>query len=130
MILDTSYLIDLMDGLPEAVQKMQQLHEKKENIFITVVSVFELWSGIVRSQKSDQEKRKVLTVLQSQLILDLNQPSAEEAGKIDGVLAGEGLNIDAEDSMIAGIARHYGVAVLTRNIKHFKRIKGLIIETY
>ena len=130
MILDTSYLIDLMDGLPEAVQKMQQLHEKKENIFITVVSVFELWSGIVRSQKSDQEKRKVLTVLQSQLILDLNQPSAEEAGKIDGVLAGEGLIIDAEDSMIAGIARHYGEAVLTRNIKHFKRIKGLIIETY
>ncbi len=130
MILDTSFLIDLMNGLPEAVEKLKQQSQKKENLFITSVSIFELWSGIIRSHKPEHEKKKVMAILESQHILDLNKPSAEEAGKIDGKLESEGNRIDAEDSMIAGIARHYGEKILTRNVKHFDKIKSIFFETY
>jgi len=130
MILDTSFVIDLMDGLPEAIEKLKQLNHLKENCFITTPTIFELWSGIVQSDKPEQEKRKVLDILESQLILNFDNLSAEEAGKIDGTLLKEGFSIDPEDSMIAGVAKFHNEVILTRNIKHFSRIYGLKIESY
>ncbi len=129
MILDTSFVVDLMDRQPDAVKKFWVIQEQ-ENIFITTPSIFELWSGIARSSRPEQEKRKVLEILDSQLILELDEKSAEEAGKIDGNLVREGLRIEPEDCMIAGIAKHHQETVLTRNVKHFERIKGLSVESY
>lgn len=130
MILDSSFIIDLMEGLPEAVEKLRRLNQLKENCFITSITIFELWSGIAQSDKPEQEKRKVLDILESQLILNFDKPSAEEAGKIDGMLTKQGMTIDPEDSMIAGIAKMYNKAILTRNVKHFQRVQGIQIETY
>lgn len=130
MILDSSFIIDLMNGLPGAVEKLKRLDQLKENCFITTPTIFELWSGITQSDKPEEEKRKVLDILESQLILNFDKPSAEEAGKIDGTLAKEGSSIDPEDSMIAGIAKLHNETVLTKNIKHFSRINNLKIESY
>ena len=130
MIVDTSFVIDLMNGTPEAVEKAKQLWKEKENLFVTTVTIFELWSGVTQSQKPEQEKRKILGVLGSQLILELDEESAEEGGRIDGLLVREGLRIEPEDCMIAGIAKHHQETILTRNIKHFGRIKGLSVESY
>jgi len=129
MIFDTSFVVDLMDRQPDAVNKFWAI-QGKENIFVTTPTIFELWSGIARSSRPEQEKKKVLEVLGSQLILELDEKSAEEGGRIDGLLVREGLRIDPEDCMIAGIAKHYQQKVLTRNVKHFNRIKGLSVESY
>ncbi|MEK6905551.1 MAG: type II toxin-antitoxin system VapC family toxin [Nanoarchaeota archaeon] len=130
MIVDTSFVIDLMDGVPEAVEKAKQLWKEKENLFVTTLTVYELWSVITQRQNPEHEKRKVLEVLDSQLIMELDEESAKEGGRIDGVLVREGLRIDPEDCMIAGIAKHHQETVLTRNVKHFERIKGLSVESY
>ena len=130
MIVDTSFVIDLMDGDAGALEKAKLLWKEKENIFITTVTIFELWCGIAQSKKSEQEKKKVLTVLESQLILELDEKSAIEGGKIDGNLVREGLQIEPEDCMIAGIAKHHQERVLTRNTNHFGRIRGLSIVSY
>lgn len=58
MILETSFVIDLMSQQPDAVRKFWELQEQKENLFITTPTIFELWSGIVRSSKPDAEKKK------------------------------------------------------------------------
>ena len=130
MILDTSLLIDVMNGLPEAINKIKRLNADREVQFIAAPSIFELWSGIAQSKKSEMEKKKVLSVLGTQTILNLDQKSAEEGGKIDGMLVKNGTQIDSEDCMIAGIAICNGEIIVTRNIAHFSRIKGLKIESY
>lgn len=130
MILDTSFLIDLMDGLPEAEEKLKLLGKKREVQFVTAPSLFELWSGIEQSKKPEEEKLKVLAVLSTQTVLSLDKNCAEGAGKIDGQLAKQGKPIEPEDSMIAGIAINCKEPVLTRNVAHFSRIKGLKVETY
>ena len=43
MILDTSFVIDVLRNRKEAIEKSAQLDKTDEPIFITVVSVFELW---------------------------------------------------------------------------------------
>ena len=130
MILETTVLIDLMDKLPSAVEKVKALQQRKEKIFVSSISIFELWSGIAQSQYPEKEQQKVNAILSSQLVLDFTQISAVEAGKINGSLLKKGAMIDPEDCMIAGIAKSYDQTVLTRNVKHFGRIEGLSLETY
>mgnify|MGYP001582338018 CR=1 FL=1 len=130
MILDTTFLIDLLDGLPEAVNKMKELYEQQEQLLVATPSVFELWTGVARSDLPEKERRKVKMVLESQLVLDLTESSAEEAGMINGTLWKKGIPIDAEDCMIAGVALQHHQLVLTRNVQHFGRIQGLYLATY
>ncbi len=130
MILDTNFIIDLMDGLPEAIAKQEQMQNQKENLFVCTPTIFELFTGVAKSSFPEKEKQKVREILQSQLVLELNKYSAEEAGKINGSLCKEGNPIDSEDCMIAGIALHHGEKILTRNKKHFERVKNLVVETY
>lgn len=130
MILETTFLVDLLRGKQEAVSKMRELEGSRIPLFITTPSIVELWSGIIRFNKPQSEKIKILKVISEQLILDLTKEAAIEAGKIDGILVKSGKEIEPEDSMIAGIAIANHEAVLTRNTEHFRRVTGLAIERY
>ncbi len=130
MILDTDFVIDLMESKPEAVAKMEQLHNQQELIFVTTPTIFELWTGVAYGSQPEKEKQKIKLIIENQRILDFTTASAEEAGIINGTLQKEGQIIDPEDCFIAGIALRYNQPLLTRNIKHFQRIKGLKVETY
>jgi predicted nucleic acid-binding protein len=63
-------------------------------------------------------------------MLPLDLESAFLAGDIQKELIRKGEIIDPEDCMIAGIALKSNEPLLTRNLKHFKRIPGLQVETY
>jgi len=129
MILDTSFIIDLMDNNEQAIAKLNELLARNEPQLVASPSIFELWSGITQSNKPDKEKTKVLAVLACQAILSLDQHSAEMAGEIDGRLVKEGQIIDPEDCMIAGIAKIKNQSILT-NDKHFDRINDVKTERY
>tara|TARA_Y100000310_G_C20643596_1_gene795323 strand:- start:1593 stop:1985 length:393 start_codon:yes stop_codon:yes gene_type:complete len=130
MIIDTTFAIDVMRNEPKAVEKLHALLSKKGMPHVTSPTIFEIFSGVAQSNKPDSEKEKVLDLLANQIIVDLDEKSAEEGGKIDGTLVKEGKMIDPVDSMIAGIAITKGHGVLTRNLKHFSRVKDLKVETY
>jgi len=130
MIFDTGFIIDLMNKNAQALNKLQELMNKKELQYITSLTIFELFSGLSRSQKPEEEKNKITTILIGLPIFDLDNQCAELGGKLDGILIKEGKMIGAIDSMIAGIALIKNMPVLTRNIKDFSKIKGLKTETY
>ncbi len=130
MILDTSFLIDVMRGKPSSKELLQRLIEKGTPITITAPSVFELFSGITQSSKPILEKEKVQTILKHQAQWPLEEESAELGGTIYGKLAQQGQTIEAIDAMIAAIALTHHEPVLTANVKHFSRIPGLNVETY
>ena len=130
MILDTTFLIDLMKEDPAAVKKLKELERDKITQNIAALTLYELSVGIMLSTKPEKEKRKVLDTLASMNILDLNAKSAAKAGEVQGKLIREGKMIDPEDAMIAGIALLNNEIVLTKNVEHFSRIRALITETY
>ena len=130
MILDTTFIIDLMEKEDGAVKKLHELIKLGEPQLTTTLTIFELFSGMTRSNRPLEEKNKVLEVLKGQLVVELNNEAAEKAGEIDGTLIKEGKMIGPIDSMIAGIALVKREKVLTRNIKEFSRIRDLQIETY
>lgn len=129
MILDTTFIIDLMKNKPAALSKAQALEKTSTPLHTTTISVFELWQGLEDLQ-SKEKKERIEQFLSSVGLLSFDLPSAKIAGLIFSGLERKGETIEAEDCMIAGIAHWRGEPILTRNKKHFERIRGISVETY
>ena len=129
MIADTTFLIDLLNNDAGAVQKAQTLDKENVPTFTTAISVFELWQGIGEI-KNKEKLEKINTLLESIGFFHLDKECAKIGGRIHNELYTKGMAIQPEDSMIAGICVKHGRKVLTRNVKHFSRVKLLEVETY
>ena len=129
MILDTSFIIDLIKNRQNAIQKAQELEKTSTPIRTTTISVFELWQGLEDLQNKEKRER-IDHFLSSIGLLSFDLPSAKRAGIIFSELERKGEMIEAEDCMIAGIAQWHNEPILTRNKKHFERIKGIQIQDY
>lgn len=130
MLLDTSFVIDLLRGREAAVKKIKQLESESIATNISAPTIFEVFVGISLTKKASSEKKRIMDVLESWGTLVLDSESAALGGRIHGQLIEEGQMIDPEDSMIAGIVIVNNETLLTRNDKHFSRVPGLKIETY
>ncbi len=130
MILDTSFVIDLMRGAKKAVEKLEEFERSGEAIYLTAPTIYELFLGIALSRASDSEKQRVEEVLREQVVLPLDEEAARAAGELQGELMREGVPIDPLDALIAGIAVARGERVATRNVKHFSRVRGVEIVGY
>ncbi len=94
----------------------------------TIITAQEIWFG---AQKKNFEKRlKTKKFLESIPILAYDKKSMEAVVEIKNTLQKTGAQIGPFDEIIAGICITENAVLLTRNIRHFDRIKRLKIETY
>jgi len=128
MIFDTCFIIDLLKGNNNAVIYLENLERTSESKIITAITIHELWRGL--GILNIKEKEEIKEILQTITFLPLDLESAKASGEIERKLLGESITIDPEDAMIAGIAIKNNQKLLTKNLKHFSRIKGLKIESY
>lgn len=130
MLLDTSFLIDLMNGDGKAVARARTLEAERVDVRIPTPALFELWRGVHLATRSAEEAARVGLLLAAYGTAPLDGPSAARGGEVDAMLLRGRTPIDPEDSMIAGIALTRGEPLLTRNAKDFSRIPGLQVEVY
>ena len=128
MILDTSVMIDILRGNKDTINKINEMENKNIPLLTSSITVFEIFQGI--SFVNDNNRDKIYNLFESINILSFDDNSAREAGIIQSDLKRQGKTIDPEDAMIAGIAKINTEIVLTRNKKHFERIKNLECEFY
>lgn len=129
MICDTTFVVDLLRKNAKAVVKLDELLRATDPQ-TTVLTVFELYSGLTRAGSTGAEEERVLQVLAQIPVVGLDHAAAKRGGKIDGDLLSAGKDIGPIDTLIAGIALARGKSLLTRNVRHFSRISGLQVETY
>jgi len=130
MIQDTSFLIDILDGDPDAETVLELVERENRPEKISSITSLELYEGIERSAKPDDEKRAVLRVLDSKHVIPADHAIMKHAGELSGHLIEDGARIDREDCVIAATAIQENEPVLTRNDAHFERIPNLTVETY
>jgi tRNA(fMet)-specific endonuclease VapC len=63
-------------------------------------------------------------------ILPLGEDEASRAGEILADLELRGTPVGIEDVMIGATALVGGLVVVTRNVKHLGRIRGLLVENW
>lgn len=129
MILDTSFLIDVLKGDEEALEWEKRM-EKGEEPYISPITVMEIWEGALRSRKTEEELKKIKELLQGLSTIDFGLEEGRTSGEIRAYLKDKGSIIDVEDVMIAASAINSNQKVLTRNPDHFARIENLRVETY
>jgi tRNA(fMet)-specific endonuclease VapC len=61
-------------------------------------------------------------------VLSIDEPAAEQCGRLKAILRREGRLIGDIDVFIAGVALHHGLTVVTNNTGHFERIPELPLE--
>ncbi len=130
MIADTSFLIDIMKSDKGALKKAEEIENNGNSIVITSISIFELFVGVYLTINRDKERNKIARLLNGLSTINFDDDSAREAGKIFAQKRKDGLIIDPEDSMIAGVCVRRNETLITRNIKHFTDIDGVRIENY
>jgi predicted nucleic acid-binding protein len=127
VLLDSAFLIDLLDEDAGAVAKLDELEEEQTPVSIPALVVVEVSVGL--SVVSEQHLFD--DIIGSIPVLPLDRAAADRAVDIQRDLRGAGEEIGAVDVMIAGTAAASSdPTVLTRNVDEFDRVAAIDTETY
>jgi predicted nucleic acid-binding protein len=129
VLLDTSFLIDLMNGEEGAVTTARELEANLVQQRLSAMTLFELQYGVARSDRPDAERDRVENVLASKPIHPADTAVMRKAGRLAGQLANDGNAVADGDVIIGATADIVDEPVLTRNVADFERL-GVDIETY
>jgi len=124
--LDTSFLVDYLDGA-DATREFLEAHEGKP-FFAPALALFEVYRGGGRTGGGSGIER-VVSALDWVTPLALTEAAAREAALVESELLDAGGPINLGDVLVAGICRHHGASVVTRD-DDFDRVKRLEVITY
>ena len=131
MIVDSSYLFDLMAEDPDAFSKGAELVEDGEMQWLPTPVVAEAYYGVatVRSDNTEQEVRNRLLGYPR---IDVDEEIARTAGELLAAAddrAGKDAGVGPNDAHVAAMADVRDDAVLTANVEDFEAL-GVPVETY
>lgn len=129
MLLDTTFLIDLLRGDRAAVDRARELEEDLVQQRVSTMTLFELFYGVARSHQRDDERRRVEAVLATKPAHPADAAVMRKAGRLAGELTNQGQTVGDGDVIIGATAAIIEEPVLTRNVTDFERL-GVDVETY
>lgn len=126
---DSDCIIDFLNGKEGAINIIGAY---KEEIVTTELSAFEVYFGIYqRKNVNVNEERAAEDFFSSVEVLPFDADCGKIASKILASLFKEGNAINQNDALIASIMRKHKIdAIITRNEKHFSKVKGVRIISY
>lgn len=128
--LDTSFLIALIRRDPDAEAKLLSFAASEEGVCTTPITACELYAGAFKSRLRESEAKKVKELLLRMEMLDFSVQACERFGRIRSQLEDSGTPIGDFDIMIGSIALAHNQPILTRDVEHFEKIPGLIVDTW
>jgi predicted nucleic acid-binding protein len=133
VFLDTSFCIDIMRERKQArkgpaSRKLESLGETP--LYISLFVACELQAGARLSGNPEAELRKVELFSELVEIVLPDRSFAVAYGEAEALLRRNGLTIPTMDLLIGLTAKQHGLPLLTADDVHFRRIRGLVVETY
>jgi len=86
--------------------------------------------AVYKSQMVERNLQALALFLASLNIVDYDEKSAIEYGKIRSTLESSGKTIGSLDMLIAAHAKSIGIILVTNNTKEFERVNGLKLENW
>jgi len=129
-IIDSDILIGILRGEEDAAKTVRKLESENQRIGTTVINAYELLLGALLHSKPEEKLPQAESLLNSLILYSLNPPSSWVAARISSKLLKRGEMIDFQDISIASIALTNNETLITRNLKHFRRIEGLKIKEW
>ena len=128
-LLDTDHVIYwLKDKYPKINKKIKKIED--ERIFISSITVAELYFGAYNSTKKEENKQLIDELLGKINVVHFDESAAECFGEIKSLLKNQGKIICDSDLFIAASAISNSLELVTNNEKHFERIEKLKIKNW
>jgi len=131
------YLID--SGIFIAVERghltldMVEGKAAGEVMFMSVVTLSELWHGVHRASSVERSVRRTEAIQKALRVaptLNIDPGVAQRHARLWAYLAERGELIGVNDSWIAATALFHDLTVVTRNVREFHRVPGLRYEVW
>ena len=130
-LLDTNIVSELVKRLPDATVQTRFDATPKDELAISVVTLFELRFGAARAPFPAKLWPRIEDrILSRCAVLPLHQNDALAAADLFSTLVGGGDNITVQDILIGGTAWADHHTLVTRNTRHFQSIAGLKLENW
>jgi len=134
MIVDTSFVLDIIDDLDAALDKERELESQSVPLVIPTMTVLELYVGVGKVATTREEHQRVEAVLDSYPLVDMTPSISRRAGRLLGERMADadgddGPGIGKGDAVIAATALERDEAVLAGD-SHFGSIPGVTHERY
>lgn len=97
---------------------------------ISVVVLGELEFGVLRSQRVQRNRAALEHWLAAVQVLDINMDVGLCYGRVRATLTTSGDLIGPNDLWIAAHALSLGVPLISHNLREFRRVPGLLVETW
>jgi tRNA(fMet)-specific endonuclease VapC len=124
LIVDADVIIA---GEKGAFELENWLRSQAEEIELAAITVAELWHGVARASASSRTAREqyVRAIVEALPIVPYTTQTAYEHARIWAELKAGGKMIGSYDLIVAATALERGSTVVTFNVRHFRRIRGL-----
>lgn len=128
--LDSTLIIDYLKG----DNKAKEIFNTHQDYCTTNMNIYEVGEGIMYADAKDRKSKrldKFIDFISTIEILPTMNLFAMDAARISAILMRKGKSIGDIDCLIAGTMLANGVTkIITRNKKHFSRIKGIEVISY
>jgi tRNA(fMet)-specific endonuclease VapC len=130
-LLDTNVLSEVIKKRPEPKVLARLREIAAYSVFTSVVCVTELRYGARRRPGAEALWERIAREVLSRVeVLPLGESEALRAGDLLADLEAAGEPIGIEDVLIGATALVGSLTVATRNVRHFRRIRGLVVESW
>jgi tRNA(fMet)-specific endonuclease VapC len=130
MLLDTSFLVDLLSGLPQAQSLAEEVDRTGEVLRLPAPALYELWIGAGKSLKREDEIARLEVLALAYEIVPFTANDARRSGLLQAGLLGRGRPLSTIDIQIAGMSIERNETLLTADRGLLKLGHGLRARSY
>ena len=128
-MLDTDILSEFLRGNLKVIAKVNEYLKEFGYINLSIITYYEILNGLLYKDARKQLSR-FEEFVELNKVIPLTLRTAKTAAVIQADLRKKGTEIGHTDTLIAGISMTSELQLITNNINHFKRIKGLEIANW
>ena len=126
-IVDTCIWIEYFHRNPSVLTAMAA--HRREDLFASEITVAEMLYGALHSQNPAKHRREVDFLRSLYPVMPISR-AIEEYAVIRDALTRQGIRIGDFDLFIGATALHYGLTVVTDNVRHFQLMPGVKVVNW
>ena len=128
-IIDTDILSEFLRGNAKVIAKVDEHLKEFGFISLSIITYYEILNGLLYKDARKQ-MAKFEEFVELNKVVPLTIRTVKISANIQADLRKKGTQIGHTDTLIAGVAIASELQLVTNNVEHFKRIKGLEITNW
>jgi toxin FitB len=137
-LVDTNVVSAAAPSRPASPELIEWMDRHSTSLFMSAVTVAEIEDGIAKLRREGARRKSAdltawldtLLHLYRDRVLAFDTATARIAGAIADRARGRGHALGLAGIIIAATARHHGLTILSRNLRHFRPLGAAVVDPF